>query len=249
MSLLSECVFLVVMFVLFEVGRRLGVRALAKTATAPSTGVLEGALFGLMALLLAFTFSGAANRWEWRRSLVVDEANAIGTAYLRLDLLPPSTQPALRESFRKYVRSRLAVYEKLPDIEGAKEALRHSRALQVVLWRQAVEACQETGSPAVMTLVLSEINKMIDLTTTRTMATQAHLPLAVFAMLAVTVLVGCIIAGYSVAANRSPLHCISFVVLIGLTVYLIVELEYPRLGLLRVDSVDQVRYATLDGMK
>jgi hypothetical protein len=68
-----------------------------------------------MGLLIAFTFYGAETRFETRRSLIVDEANAIATAYLRLDLLPEDAQPELRENFREYVKSRLAIYQKIPD--------------------------------------------------------------------------------------------------------------------------------------
>jgi hypothetical protein len=78
-------------------------------------------IFGLMGLLIAFTFSGAASRFDSRRRLVVEETNAIGTAYLRIDLSPISAPPVLRENFRRYVDARLEVYGKLPDIRAAKE--------------------------------------------------------------------------------------------------------------------------------
>jgi hypothetical protein len=99
------------MLVFTEAGRRLGLRRLARGSEAAPAGfgVVEGAIFALMGLLIAFTFSGAASRFDTRRHLVVEEANAIGTAYLRLDLLPASTQTALRESFRQYVEARLEV--------------------------------------------------------------------------------------------------------------------------------------------
>src|SRR5512138_761788 len=67
-----------------------------------STAAVDGAVLGLMGLLLAFTFSGAGTRFDARRKLVAEEANHIGTAYLRLDLLPPERQPKLREDFRRY---------------------------------------------------------------------------------------------------------------------------------------------------
>ena len=86
-------------------GRYLGRRNISQeteTARIRLTAV-EAAIFGLMGLMIAFTFSGAANRYELRRQMTVDEANAIGTAYLRLDLLPAQAQPALREKFRRYL--------------------------------------------------------------------------------------------------------------------------------------------------
>ena len=72
-------------------------------------------MFALFGLLIAFTFSGGASRLDTRRQLIAEEANAIGTAYLCLDLLPASDQPALRGLFRDYLDSRLAVYRKLPE--------------------------------------------------------------------------------------------------------------------------------------
>jgi hypothetical protein len=87
------------------VGRRIGQRAIARHGAAgvPSVGSLEATVFALLGLLIAFTFSGALQRFDLRRAQAVDEANAVGTAYLRIDLLPASAQPALRESFRNYI--------------------------------------------------------------------------------------------------------------------------------------------------
>ncbi len=86
------------MLLLLEVGRRIGGRRMAKDPAGALAGIgaVEGAVFGLLGLLIAFTFSGAGTRFDTRRQLVVEETNAIGTAYLRLDLLPAALQPALR---------------------------------------------------------------------------------------------------------------------------------------------------------
>jgi hypothetical protein len=85
-------------------------------------------------------FSGAASRFDTQRQLIVEEINAIGTAYLGLDLLAVEAQPALRENFRRYVDARLEVYRKLPDLAAAKEALAKATTLQGEIWRQAVAA-------------------------------------------------------------------------------------------------------------
>ena len=112
--LLSGGLF-VAMFAMLELGHRLGVRRrrIDAEGAAAGTGVVEGAVFALLGLLIAFTFSGAASRFDERRKLVVEEANAIGTAYLRLDLLPSAAQLDLRASFRRYLDARLAVYRDL----------------------------------------------------------------------------------------------------------------------------------------
>src|SRR3954470_9874820 len=87
-----------------ELGYRYGRRRIERNPdVVAGAGVVEAAIFGLMGLLLAFQFSAAQNRREFRRNLIVKEANAIGTAYRRLDLLPPATQPPLRDLFRRYI--------------------------------------------------------------------------------------------------------------------------------------------------
>jgi hypothetical protein len=87
-----------------EIGRRIGIMRLAHNPEGLAKGgsAAEGAVFALLGLLIAFTFSGAASRFEDRRHLITEEANDIGTAYLRIDLLPSDTQPELRELFRRY---------------------------------------------------------------------------------------------------------------------------------------------------
>ena len=243
----------VAMIVLIEAGQRVGIRHLAKLPDEATTSntVVDAAIFGLMGLLLAFTFSGAASRWEWRRSLVVQEANNIGTAYLRLDLLPSEHQPKLRETFRQYVAARLAIYRKLPDIKAAREELERSGAIQGRLWREVVGAAKETQNPAVMNLVVANVNEMLDITTTRTAATEAHLPNHVFVMLAATVLASSLLVGYGMAGNRqrSWIHTATYTILLSVSVYLILELEYPRLGFIRLDSADELLARELAKMK
>src|SRR5262245_47030769 len=241
------------MLILLETGRRLGLRRLAQDSEAARAGfgVVEGSIFALMGLLIAFTFSGAASRFDIRRQLVVEEANAIGTAYLRLDLLPASAREVLRASFRDYVEARLEVYRKLPDIAAAKQALAHAARLQGQIWSQAVAACQEAPQPATI-LLLPALNAMIDITTTRTVATQIHPPQVVFVMLCVLALASSLLAGYSMAGGRPisySIHMFVFAVLLALTVYVILDLEYPRLGLIRVDAIDQVLVDLRDNMK
>src|SRR5262249_60927607 len=92
------------------------------------------------AVLCASPAPGAGPRLDTRRELIVEETNAIGTAYLRLDLLPAAAQPALRENFRRYLDSRIETYRKLPDIAAAREELKRSVALQGEIWNQAVAA-------------------------------------------------------------------------------------------------------------
>ncbi len=243
-TLLITFALFVGMLVFLEIGRRVGSRRLANDpeGARAGTGTVEGAVFALLGLLIAFTFSGAASRFDVRRNLVVQETNAIGTAYLRLDLLPTSAQPALRDLFRRYVDSRLETYRKFPDVEAIEAELAHSTQLQGEIWNQVVVAGRQEGAPPPATmLLLPALNDMIDITTTRTMATQTHPPVVIFAMLFGLGLASALLAGYGMAGGRSRnwLHIISFAAVMALAVYVIIDIEYPRLGLIRVDAFDQ----------
>jgi len=232
------------MLLFLEIGRRIAVRRMKEDSGTAGEGVgaVDGAVFALLGLLIAFTFSGASSRFDTRRQLIVEETNHVGTAYLRLDLLPTELQPALRESFRRYLDTRIEVYRKLPDIVAAKQELAKANELQQQIWRQAVAASRTEGAPsAAPVLLLPALNAMIDITTTRTMATLMHPPAVVFVMLFALALAASLLAGYGMTGNRvrSWLHMLGFALVMAFAVYVILDLEYPRLGLIRVDAFDQ----------
>lgn len=242
------------MLLLLDIGRRVGVRRLANDpeGARTGTGAVDGAVFALLGLLIAFTFSGAASRFDARRALIVEEANNIGTAYLRLDLLPASAQPALRDSFRRYVESRLEVYRKLPDLEAVKVELARSTQLQGDIWSQAVAAGRLEGAPPAATiLLLPALNQMIDITTTRTMATQMHPPVVIFVLLFGLALASALLAGYGMAGGKSRnwIHMLGFAAVMAVATNVTLDIEYPRLGLIRVDAFDQVLVDVRDSMQ
>ncbi|HSD42916.1 MAG TPA: DUF4239 domain-containing protein [Burkholderiales bacterium] len=230
------------MLLFLEIGRRAGVRRTAREGQSapPGAGVVDGAVFALLGLLIAFTFSGAASRFDERRKLIVEEANAIGTAYLRIDLLPAAAQPDMRDSFGRYLDARLAVYRAVPDLVAVNAELARATALQQEIWRKAIAA--STGSQAATMLLLPALNQMIDITTTRTMATQMHPPLILFGMLFALALLGALLAGYSMASAkvRDWVHMATFALALAGAVYVILDIEYPRFGFIRVEAFDQV---------
>ena len=235
-------------------GRWIGRRAIARYGAAglPNIGSLEAAVFALLGLMIAFTFSGALSRFDVRRGQAVDEANAIGTAYLRIDLLPESTQPPLRETFRSYVDARIATYRALPDIERARRELARSQELQAQIWSRAVAATRMPDSrPGTDLLVIPALNQMFDITIVRIVATQMHPPLVIYAMLIALALAAALLAGYQSAGEKGYdwLHKIGFAAVVAFTVYVILDIEYPRLGWIRLDAIDQVLVNVRAGMK
>jgi hypothetical protein len=206
---------------------------------------MEGAMFALLGLLLAFTFYGAAARFDARRMTIAEEANDIGTAYLRVDMLAPEDQAALRPVFRQYADARIEAFRKLPDLAAAKAAIARSERLQQEIWSRAVRATWRERPDVhrgAHILLLPAINDMIDITTTRSMGARIHPPRVIFALLAGVALVCALLAGRTMGATHtiSKLHLVIFVFTAVFTVYTILEIEYPRAGLLRLDAYDQV---------
>jgi len=240
------------MVVMIELGRLFGRRTKSDDASQTGRTAIGGAVYGLLALLIAFTFSGAATRFDSRRYLIVDEANAIGTAYLRVDLLPPDVQLGLRDLFRRYVDSRIATYQTVADMAAVQAELDRGIAIQGEIWRQGLAGCRPPENPpATCNLLVPALNSMIDLNTTRTMGNKIHPPAIVFAMLLALALITALLTGYDLsrAEKRDWVHVIGFSIILSVTVYVILDIEYPRLGFFRIDAIDEVMLQLRASMK
>ncbi len=242
--LLFVLLLLIGMLLLLEVGRRLGVRRRPKETEGErgGLGTVEGAVFALFGLMVAFTFSGAASRFNEKRMLIAEEVNCIETAYLRLHLVSRQAQPALQELFRRYVDSRLETYRRLPDMVAAEMEMANSKEIQEEVWTEAVAATRLPDShPSSGLLLLPALNNMIDISTTRTLALQLHPPRIVYALLFGLGLICSLLAGFRMSSgqNRSWLHILGFTVLTVIIVYVMLDVEYPRAGLIRLESADQ----------
>jgi len=209
------------------------------------SAAIEGAVFALFGLLLAFTFSGAVTRFDDHRRLVTEEANDIGTAYLRLDLIPQASQPALRQLFRDYVTSRLHLYDRVSN-EISPEA----RRLQSEIWRQSLVAAASPGANVDATkLLLPSLNTMIDITSTRQTSFNLHPPIVVFYLLFALSLLCALMAGYGMKVRPGGwLHIVILALTVTLTIYATLEIEFPRQGLLRLKNTDKVLIDLRDSM-
>ena len=229
---ISAFFLLPVMLILIELGRRFRIKHKAP----PESTAIESAIFALFGLLLAFTFSGAVERYDRHRELLVEETNAIGLAYLRLDLLPPAAQPALRQLFRDYTNSRLHLYDAVSDeISPATEHLQRE------IWKQSVAAAAAPGANVDATkILLPALNTMIDITATRRNAFNLHPPAVVFLLLFVFSGGAAFLGGYSMSVHgRSWFHMFALAVAVMLTIYATLEIEYPRRGLIRLKDTDK----------
>lgn len=231
------------MLLFYEIGRKIGIGTLKRDPKGLAKGIkaAEGSVFALLGLIIAFTFSGAASRFEARRALITEEANTIGTAYLRLDLLPADAQPPLRDLFRQYAEFRA----RPPSIVTAASAdawyVTSDKFLQDI-WSKSLAASRRSDADSHATvLMVPALNEMIDITTTRERATKDHPPPAIYLLLVGLSLVGALLVGYAAASNlrRTWLHATTFAAIMGLSVYLILDMEYPRIGLIKVGDSDQ----------
>ncbi len=210
-------------------------------ASNEAVSLLDGAVFALLGLLVAFSFAAAANRFETRRDLIAAEANAIGTAQLRLSLLPPADRAALEAAMAAYVDSRLRSYAQAADRGAFAAQLAEDQARQQAIWAAAVVAVERPDAHAGATiLLLPALNEMFDITTTRAQLLRAHNPPLIYVLLWGSGLVAGLLAGHGLGP-RNPhgrLHELGFAAVMTLALYVIVDFDYPRLGLIRVDSFD-----------
>lgn len=252
-ALLSALGLFVGIVACLELGRRIGLlkRPSDLQDAQKGLGAVEGAVFALLGLLIAFTFSGAAGRFEVRRMLIGQEANAIGTAYLRIDTLPKSEQGELRDLFRRYLDVRISRYKSHDQQSDTAALAKRESTLQGQIWAKAVAATNISGTPpSAAMLMLPALNEMIDITTTRAVAMQNHPPRIIFIMLCGLSLLSALLAGYGMSCGgRSLLHVITFATIISITVFVIIDLEYPRRGFIRVDTADSVLMELRQGMK
>ena len=230
------------MLLLLEIGFRVGMR-FKRTAGGEETGILDGAIFALLGLLLGFAFAGAVDRFGHRRDLIIHEANAIHTAYQRVDLLDAGDQPAIRMLFHSYIEARLKVYDLLDAGHDPHSAWRETSQVQAQLWSATVQALNnDRVKDDALEIVLPALNDMFEVATERRVALGLRLPGLILYLLIAVSLLSALLAGNGMAKSgtRHILHAAIFAAAVSLTIYAILDLDNPRAGFIRLDSADRV---------
>jgi hypothetical protein len=234
-----------------EVGFRLGVRHSDRSMESDKThfGALQASVLGLLALLLGFTFFMAVSRFEARKSLVIDEANAIGTTYLRSQLLPAEQRDAAKELFRKYVAARLSFYSAGIDQTRIELADAEATRIQARLWALAGEAAALDPRSVPAGLFSESLNDVIDIHEKRQAALDNHVPEAVLHLLLAVSLVSVGLVGYGGGLNRRrrPISNALFALLVVFVLTTIIDIDRPRRGFIEVSQESLIRLqATLE---
>lgn len=221
----------------FHFGRRL--YQTKDVARKENIGTAQGAILGLLALLLGFTFAMAVSRFDLRRSLVLDEANCIGTTYLRTSFLPEEQRPKVRQLLREYVDARLDFYN-AGAVKTAIYAEENNAArLQREIWDLAMAASKSSAmQPTTIALFFDPLNDMIDLDATRMQALRAHVPGAVWLLLLLVSFCGCSISGYGAGATgvRSAFPNFILPLLLAVVITIVADIDRPRKGMIGVDQ-------------
>lgn len=238
-TILIALFLLVSMSVCIEVGYRFGRRRQASSAEAHKTHLLaiQASLLGILALLLGFTFSLSLSRYESRSKAVVEEANALGTAWLRTELLPQSARAEIRQALREYVDQRVEASEvSLARHEQRAATLEASNRLGTALWSLSARVAQADPNPVTVGLYLQSLNEALDNAGRREAELDRHVPQLVLILLYATFLLAGGVIGITAGLNghRASLVTYALVTLIVLLVFIIVDLDRPRRGLIRV---------------
>ena len=172
-----------------------------------------------------------------RRSLVLQEANAIGTTFLRASLLPESHQQSVQDLLRHYVDARIEFYEVGADQSRQQAAEEATSRIQHELWTHAVAAGQEAPTPIVATFITS-LNETIDLDAARLHALRTHVPGAVWLLVLMVATCGCCSSGYSAGASgaRNGFNNVALPLLIAVAITLMADLDRPRGGMIGISQ-------------
>jgi hypothetical protein len=234
-----------IFFLALELGYRLGVRRQAKSDEPDRThaNALHGAVLGLLALLLGFTFAMAVSRYETRKTLMVDQANAIGTAALRGRLLPQPHADKTASLFREYVETRLQYNAAGTDNNAISVSENRAGAIEDQLWEISRVLLAEDPRAQPASLFTQALNEMFDIREERRFALDDHVPTAVVFLLFSVSFAAMGLISYSCGLNgrRRPLANLTFACLIALVLVIILDIDAPRVGFVQVSQDSLIR--------
>jgi hypothetical protein len=229
------------MIIAFMVGNRIR-RYKERKGMSPedkSIGPLEGSMLGLLALLLSFTFGMSSSRHDRRVNIIIEEANAIGTAVLRSDLYPDSIRQGFRKDFEAYLETRIRFYSAKADIPAIIKSLQDGQALQATLWERASSLGRDKENLHRTAQMIPALNEMFDIASTRTAATIDKVPEIIFYLLFLISVTASLMVGYAGGIKPDWTMVLSFSLMISMTVYLIVDLDRPRKGAITMDKANE----------
>ncbi len=239
--------FVLLLLLAVRIGKHLGRNIPEKNR--PGASAIEGLVFALLGLLVAFMFSGAAQRMSDRRDLIVQEVNDVGTAWLRIDMLNAGDQPQLRDQFRSYVDARIDYNRYLLNAKDREVFTNRIAALQKEIWATSIKAAHNSVPPFAVAYI-DAVNDMFDISTSQTVAQKLHPPVVTYIFLCFLALVAACLVGVNLALSKRTawLHQVVFAVVTTAAIYIIIDFEFPRVGIIRIDQSDALLVAQRQAM-
>ena len=200
--------------------------------------LILGAVLTLVALLLAFTYAMSEGRFETRRQLVIEEANAIGTTYLRAKALPEPRSSEIQELLRQYTALRVEIASTANDTpEKIREADNRSKQLHGLIWSHAAALARENPNP-VISIFLETLNEMIDLHSKRLAEFWNRVPFSIYLVLFAVSIIALWLVGYYFGTRRQRARILTTMValLVASVMWLIMDLDQPVRGAIKASQ-------------
>ena len=214
-------------------------------------GIVDGPILAIYGLLLAFSFYGATQRFDERRKLIIEETIALATAFRQTDLLSTEDQPIVQKMLRDYVESQSQLRNRTIEGEMHEGLYRYSRESFERLWDAAVEATSNPRARDASAALLGTLEDIGAISARSSTAPYLHPPLAISMVLLLLSLVSSFLLGYqaSTIRRKSWVHLGLFVAFLAVVTYLVVDLEYPRVGAIRIGDMQEFlreRHGTME---
>ena len=204
-----------------------------------SVGIVEGSTFGVLSLLVGFTFSVAITKFEAQRRIMVQEATCIRTAVLRSEMYPDSVRQLFRNDFKDYIEARISYYKSRRDNEFI-ERIDKATKISDKIWKRTIDESTKSENFARTAQMIPALNNMIDSVTARDSERVSHIPSLILWVLLILILSGAFLVGVDVAEKkRNKLPIVSYAFVMSLTLNLIIELNQPGTGLINFDAIQQ----------
>lgn len=231
--------FGLISLIVYELGYRIGRWWQTRTPQEVEgpTSMIVGSLLALMAFMLAITMGMASDRFDTRRGVVLEEANDIGTTWLRAGYLPEPASTQTRDLLREYVPLRIVVPN--PDLDEVRISIQRSNAITTELWAIAENLAKAAPESDLLAIYVESLNDTIDINETRVIAgIYARVPETVLYLLIIgsVLTLGMVGFGAGLTRRRSPLTAVVLIVVLGAVITLVVDLDRPQGGFLSVSQ-------------
>jgi len=232
---------IVAMYLTRECGHwigRLKTKWVAATENQEKTvGTIAGAMLALLGFMLAISISMADGHFEGRRRLILDEANAIGTSHLRARTIGGQNGEKIANLLIDYAQLRLDFFAAGEDQKRLVSVYEQTAALQQQIWAHASAIAKSSPTP-ISSILLTSLNQVFDLTTSRRWAQEVRVPGSIIKLLFVFSLLSMGILGYyfSICGLRHPILSLFLIIAFTASILLIIDLNRPRSGLIRPEQ-------------